>query len=583
MKNLLIRRIIILISIAILISSVLVAIMGALLTEGIKTDKRVKEFVPALSIAAECTVQYQDGKVDKDTYEKILNNSLKENIKVYMVLNEDGTVIFDGGGLDDAKFNSMIRNSLGEVLNGQETFQKLYESTLNPVALAGMPIIKDNKSIGAIFVLIDLTDFLPERRKFFQSLIIAMIIVIPFVILLSYVVLKRINKPVKNVVEAAISMSQGDFSVRADESLSGEIGLLGRTLNKLSIDLYKNVSQLFIEKNRLHQVLNSLDEGMIAVDENKKITHFNKVFLEMFDLTEDEIKGKNVDHIHVINDELYELTQAIEGKYSIVKNFEKDDVIMRIVIASIQDEKDNVVGAVVLFRDITELEKSEKMQRDYVANVSHELRSPLTSIRGLIEPLMDSYVTDEDDIKRYYKIIYQESMRLSRLVDDIMELSRLQMNEAAIQKTSVDLGSIIEMVYERYRLFDEKINLIYNPVPLPKVYTNYDRIEQILVILLDNAYKFTPMGGQIEIITEVRPMDVLVTIKDTGDGIEKEDLPFVFDRFYKSDKSRTKKGSGLGLSIAKEILSLMDEKIKVKSDHGAGSSFEFTVQIYDVK
>ena len=249
---------------------------------------------------------------------------------------------------------------------------------------------------------------------------------------------------------------------------------------------------------------------------------------------------------------------------------------MRIVIASIEDEKNDVVGAVVLFRDITELEKLEIMRREYVANVSHELRSPLTSIRGLIEPLMDSIVTDEEDIKRYHKIIYQESLRLSRLVDDIMELSRLQNNQS-ITKTSVDLNSIIEMVYERYKLSNDDINLIYNTVMLPKVYTNYDRIEQILVILLDNAYKFTPKGGKIEIFTEERSDDILVSVKDTGIGIAEGEIPFVFDRFYKIDKSRSKKGSGLGLSIAKEILNIMGEKIKVRSCFGEGSTFEFTV------
>ncbi|MFA9424173.1 MAG: sensor histidine kinase, partial [Sedimentibacter sp.] len=293
----------------------------------------------------------------------------------------------------------------------------------------------------------------------------------------------------------------------------------------------------------------------------------------------DEIKGKSVDDIKVLNEDLYELSQTIEGKYSIVKNCIKDDVTMRIVISSIEDEKDVAVGAVVLFRDITELENLETMRRDYVANVSHELRSPLTSIRGLIEPLMDSIVTNDEDVKRYYKIIYQESLRLSRLVDDIMELSRLQTNEAVIEKTSVNLNSIIEMVYERYKLVDEDINLFYKQILLPKVYTNYDRIEQVLVILIDNAYKFTPKGGKIEIITEIKEDEVLVAIKDTGVGIADKDLPFVFDRFYKSDKSRSKRGSGLGLSIAKEILSIMGEEIEVKSDVGVGSTFEFTIAI----
>lgn len=582
MKNLIISRIIILMSFAILISSVLVAFFGVLLSEGIKAGNKAKEFVPDLTILTECTIQYQEGSISKNTYENILMNASKDQEREYIVLNADETVVFSTEDKIDNSVKRKIDNSLHEVLKKHESFDKLYESTKNPVALIGAPILKDNKSVGAVFVLVDMIDFLPERKRFFQYLIIPMVFVIPFVVGLSYLVLKRIVKPVKNVAMVALSMSQGDFSIRADETLKDEIGLLGKTLNKLSVDLYKNVSQLFIEKNRLHQVLNSLDEGMIAVDENKNITHFNKVFLEMFSLTEEEIRGKSVDDINVLNEELYELTQAIEGKYSIVKNCINENTIMRIVIASIEDEKNKVVGAVVLFRDITELEKLETMRRDYVANVSHELRSPLTSIRGLIEPLLDSIVTDEEDIKRYYKIIYNESMRLSRLVDDIMELSRLQNNIAIIDKTSIDLNSIIEMVYERYKLCDEDINLIYNPLTLPKVYTNYDRIEQILVILLDNAYKFTPKGGQIEILTEVRSKDVLVVVKDTGVGIIDEDLPFIFDRFYKSDKSRSKKGSGLGLSIAREILNIMGEKIVAKSEQGLGSSFEFTVHIEDV-
>ncbi|GAA0179330.1 hypothetical protein SH2C18_22190 [Clostridium sediminicola] len=415
------------------------------------------------------------------------------------------------------------------------------------------------------------------RLENFQALILAIIIVIPFVIGLSYLILKRIIKPIKNIASVAISMTNGDFSIRADESLKGEIGLLGKTMNKLSLDLYENISQLFIEKNRLHQVLNSLNEGMIAVDENNRITHFNNVFLEMFSLTEDMIIGKKVNAIESINDELSGFNQAINLKDSVTITKSHNEVILRIIIEPIENEKMESVGAVVLFRDITELEKLEMIRRDYVANISHELRSPLTSIRGLIEPLMDSIVTNKDDIQRYYEIIYKESLRLSRLVDDIMELSRLQSNEATIHKRSVNLPSILEMVYERYSIIDENIQLIYHPEDLPLVFSNYDRIEQILVILIDNAYKFTPNGGTIEIATEVRSKDILVKVQDTGFGIDKEDIPFIFDRFYKSDKSRTGKGTGLGLSIAKEILTIMGETITVKSETGVGSVFEFTL------
>lgn len=579
MKNLIIRRLTILMSIALFISSISIALLGVLFSEGMKADYRGKEFIPDISVLTQCTFQYQDGNMSKNTYESILMNASKEYIREYIVMNADETVIFTTEGTINPYLKIKTNEALKEVLKGEEIYQKLYESSKEPVVLVGMPIIKNNKSIGAIFALLDMKDLLQERKRFFHALIISMIIVIPFGVGFSYLVLKKIIKPVRNVITVALSMVDGDFSIRADETLKGEVGLLGKTLNKLSINFYRNVSELYIEKNRLHQVLNSLEEGMIAVDGNRCITHFNRVFLEMFGLKEDEIKGKCIDDIDVLNEELYELTQVIEGKYSIIKNCTHKDNIMRVVIASIEDEKNISVGAVVLFRDITELEKLETMRRDYVANVSHELRSPLTSIRGLIEPLMDSIVTNEEDVKRYYEIIYKESLRLSRLVDDIMELSRLQTNDAIIYKTSVNLNSIIDMVYEKFRIIDEDINLVYNPVSLPKVYTNYDRIDQVLVILLDNAYKFTPKGGLIEIITEVRKKDVLVIVKDTGVGIDKEDLPFIFDRFYKSDKSRSKRGTGLGLSIAKEILSIMDESIDVKSENGKGSSFEFTVHI----
>ncbi len=579
MKNLIVRRVTILMFITIFFSSVLVAFLGLILSENEKTDYMGKEFVPDLSVVAECTIQYQEGNLSKSTYENIIMNSSRAYIREYIVVNSDETVIFNTEKTMDISVENKIKEGLEEVLRGNQIYQKLYESAKSPTVLVGVPIIKDNKSTGAIFVLLDMTNLLEERKRFLKSLIISMIIVIPFGVGFSYLVLKRIIKPIKNVVGVALSMVEGDFSIRADETLKGEIGLLGRTINKLSVSLYKNISELYIEKNRLYQVLNSLEEGMIAVDGNRCVTHFNKVFLEMFDLSEEKIKGKCVDDIDVLNQELYELSQVIEGKYSVIKNCTNKDAIMRVVIASIEDEKNISVGAVVLFRDITELEKLETMRKDYVANVSHELRSPLTSIRGLIEPLMDSIVTDEEDIKRYYEIIYKESLRLSRLVDDIMELSRLQTSDATIDKTSVNLNSIIEMVYEKFRIIDEDINLVYKPESLPKVYTNYDRIDQVLVILLDNAYKFTPKGGLIEIITEVRKKDVLVIIKDTGVGIDKEDLPFIFDRFYKSDKSRSKRGTGLGLSIAKEILSIMGESIDVKSEHGKGSSFEFTVHM----
>lgn len=579
MRHSITRRIILLVSIAIFISSLLVASLGVFLSEGLIADIRSKELMPDTSLLAQCTIKYQEGNMSQGTYEDILEDAAKTHSRKYIIYNQDKTVAFTTKGILNSSIEGQLYNVLDKVLSGEEYFHTFQIPIKEPIVLVGVPIIKNNDIVGAVFIIEDMLDLLVLRRRFFESLIVSIAIVIPFVAGLSYLVLKRIIKPIKNVATVALSLIRGDFSVRADETLKGEVGLLGKTINELSVELYRNISQLYIEKNRLQQVLNSLDEGMIAVDEKERITHYNNAFLNMFLLDQTDVQGKCINCINELNEELRELTQAIEGKFPIIKNILYKEIIMRTVIAPIENEKDEVVGAVILFRDITELEKLEHLRRDYVANVSHELRSPLTSIRGLIEPLKDSVVTNEEDKKRYYDIIYQESLRLSRLIDDIMELSRLQTNNADIDKTYFDLNQLLEMVYERYRLLDEEIVLKYEPQSIPKAYTNYDRIEQILVILLDNAYKFTSKGDQIEIASKVLDKKIIITVKDTGVGISKEDLPYIFDRFYKSDKSRSKRGTGLGLSIAKEILNIMGESIEVKSEIGVGSAFTFTVHI----
>ena len=578
MKNLITKQIAILMSIVIFFASLMIVVIGVLLSDDLFADIKHKELVSDVSVLTQVVIAYEEGKLDKTLYEDIIDKASQNNVGTYMVTDSYGEIKYNTEDLLSTSEKKNVVLFSKALMQTSGINHKLYKTPDKEYLLSGAAIVADGQTVGVTVVYVDMVDLEARKNEFFRSLIVAVVTILPITVGLSYLILMRIIRPIRNVAAVARSIIKGDFAVRADESLKGEIGLLGKSINRLSIDIYQNISQLFIEKNRLQQVLNTLKDGMISIDENNNITHFNDIFLEMFELNED-ISGKSLNDINILNEDLFDANQQLEGKNSIILRRLHDDLILKIVIAPISNEKNRSAGAVVLFSDVTELEKLEMMRRDYVANVSHELRSPLTSIRGLIEPLMDKIVYNEDDVQRYYKIIYQESLRLSRLVDDIMELSRLQTHEAIIEKRVLDLNLVLEMVDERYRLSDERINLIYKKVELPYVYTNYDRIEQILVILLDNAYKFTSEGGSIEIMTELRTSDVLITIKDTGVGISEEDLPFVFDRFYKSDKSRTKKGTGLGLSIAKEILHIMHEQINVRSVKGEGSAFEFTVGI----
>ena len=227
-------------------------------------------------------------------------------------------------------------------------------------------------------------------------------------------------------------------------------------------------------------------------------------------------------------------------------------------------------------------EKLEQTRRDYVANISHELRTPIASIRAMSETLHDGLLTDDDKRQRYYDHILRESHRMSRLINDLLELSRLQSRSIAMKVEPTDLLPALDdcaTTFEQLAL-DSGIDFHFErPDSLPLTMTNTDRIQQILVILIDNAIKHTPDDGSVTLSAAIKDDLVEIQVSDTGEGISEDDLPYVFDRFYKSDKSHSGGGTGLGLSIAKEILDVMGETINVVSTPGKGSTFTFTVHL----
>ena len=234
-----------------------------------------------------------------------------------------------------------------------------------------------------------------------------------------------------------------------------------------------------------------------------------------------------------------------------------------------------------LFKDVTEFERLEQTRRDYVANVSHELRTPLTAVRGLLEPLSDGMVKDAETQKRYYDIMMHEVLRMSRLITDLLQLSRLQSGSEYMEVSAVNLQELLEEMQQNYKVeaAQHGIRLELKAENVPYAMTDRDRVEQILVILIDNAMRYTPEGGSITLSAEAGER-IVVSVTDTGCGIAAEELPHLFERFYKVDKSRKEGGTGLGLSIAKQIIDNLGEQITVQSVVGKGTSFHFTLKRY---
>ena len=391
-------------------------------------------------------------------------------------------------------------------------------------------------------------------------------------------------KSVKQIAELkdiAVKVAGGDFDAHADENAPDEMGALGKALNNLSYQLSRNMYTLIVERNRLKQMLDGLSEGIIAIDAEGAITHINPAIEQMFEQKKISVGLPDPRMKHVPEKAVWEdFDSVIRSGEAITRNFGCRDMIIRMTITPIVDEIGATAGAVGLFSDITQSERLEKTRREYVSNVSHELRTPLTAVRALVEPLKEGMVTKEEDRLRYYDIILREVMRLSRLINDQLELSRLQSGGVAIQKQRMALDDLIYDVCDRYHSIAEEHGLsmeIETPLDgCPSVWANPDRVEQMLIILLDNAIKYTEQGG-LGVRVNWDDEKVVITVRDTGIGIAEEDLPYVFDRFYKVDKAHSGKGSGLGLSIAKELLNRMDEEIWVESVKGEGTAFSFTL------
>ena len=390
-------------------------------------------------------------------------------------------------------------------------------------------------------------------------------------------------EPVARLRDAAVAMSEGDLEVRADENAYGELGELGKAVNQLSYQLSRNMYTLIVERNRLRNMLNGLSEGIVAIDAKGEITHTNPALDKFFTRQKTAIHLPDP-RMKVIGDKSVwdDFDAVILSCEPMSRNIQlqSKDMILRMSITPIVDEIGSIAGAVGLFSDITQAERLEKTRRDYVSNVSHELRTPLTAMRALVEPLSEGMVTEEADRQRYYGIILREIQRLSRLINDQLELSRLQSGNLAIQKSVMALDDVVYDVCDRYSTIAAEhgleLKLGTDFSQCPPVYANADRVEQMLIILVDNAIKYTE-AGSVTVCADWDDEKVVMHVKDTGIGIEECDLPYVFDRFYKVDKAHSGKGSGLGLSIAKELLKRMDEEIWVTSEKGDGTEFSFTI------
>ena len=446
-----------------------------------------------------------------------------------------------------------------------------------PVTIEGNPYY--------LFSLSYLEGYNTLTNKYLNILLLSTFMAAAMMLVPAYAFVSRMVLPIQEINEIAMEYGKGNFDVRADESHKGEIGELGQSFNFLADRLSKSISDLTTERNQLQDIFDVISDGIVVVDNNAVPVTTNKAIHKLFERADKSNLFTERLQLIPFDDVWKDFEECIATGETKTRQIDNRDYAYQCTIIPKYDSTDNstIIGATGFFRDIFEEQKNERFRQDYVANISHELRTPLQTLRGLIEPLSDGMVKKEADRQRYYQIILNETMRLSRLIDDMLELSKLQSRTLAFKMFPFNLNNLINSIEIRFKpIMNEagiKFSVQNNFGTLPTVMGNPDRVEQILVILLDNAKKYTPSGKSITIVTDYIEAEkkVYVSVADTGQGIHEYDIGHIFDRFFKADRARGKKGSGLGLSIAKELLTYMGETITVNSKYEEGSTFTFTL------
>jgi len=470
-KSVMLRRTILLILVSVLLSGCLSSALYIVIARNLNVRMQAAELTVTARVFAESLAAGEEANFGQNPFFQINpDNKLFGGASLY-IFDERGRIVENqyargpsesGKPFDSRDLADMISADVSEVLSGNE-ITETRTSRGETWLVVGAPVNQNGHVIGAVIIIRAVSDLNSNMRSLNITLIASTVFAFALMLLPAFFASRRLFVPIRQMQSVALSMSEGDFSVRADESQKGEIGDLARAMNRFA-------------------------------EESGKL---------------------------------------------------------------------------------------EQSRRDYVANVSHELRTPIASIRAMGETLRDGMVRSEEKKELFYNNIVRESMRLSRLVDDLLELSRLQSGTEAMEKSRFDLREVLENLKDMYSHQAEEAGITLD-IRIPdtgiSVVSNADRIEQVLVVLIDNAFKHTPEGGVVTLSSAKKDKKILVSVHNTGEGIPKEDLPHVFERFYTVDKSRSGGGMGLGLSIAKEIMRGLGETIRAESRQD-GAVFSFTLGV----
>ncbi|MDD2446902.1 MAG: ATP-binding protein [Tissierellia bacterium] len=459
---------------------------------------------------------------------------------------------------------------------GESIVKELNDDTVNK-HLAYPVYSNVGKIKGVIYMTSNLENVYETVEDSKSILTNATVLALIITIFLGYLIATSITIPIRDVTKKAEKMAMGDFDQYVDVKSDDEIGQLAGMFNHLTKKLKETIQEMDLERSKLNTIFQYMAEGVIAINIYGSIIHVNPIAMDILRINEEDLlNGKTIDLKSLnLNNINYGNVSSLEG----TELLSLDTQVYKIKYAPYKNESEIIGGLIIVLQDITQEHKLDNMRKEFVANVSHELKTPITTIKSYTETLLENDI-DKDLEKNFLTVINSESDRMARLVRDLLQLSNIDYKKTTWNKNEISINNMINGIIQKleFSIKEKEHNVVLNiQESVPNLIGDNDGIEQVLLNVISNAIKYTENGGIIEVSAYNKENDIVIKVKDNGIGIPKKDLDRIFERFYRVEKGRSREmgGTGLGLSIAEEIIAAHNGTIELESDFGEGT--EITV------
>jgi two-component system phosphate regulon sensor histidine kinase PhoR len=462
-----------------------------------------------------------------------------------------------------------------------------YSQTLEKnMMYVGVPIRVHNRILAVVRASIPVTAIDALIRNIRNEIALGGLIIAVFAAVLSLAISRRIARPIEQIKRTAESIAHGNLQARSQVDQSDEIGSLSDAINQMALQLRDRINTVMRQRNEIEAMLSSMIEGVIAIDEQERIISMNQAAAAMFSCDITTVQGRSIQEV-VRNTALHDFVKnALTSQETVETDIVLYADMERIINAHgtvLQGGDEHRVGALIVLNDVTRLWRLENIRRDFVANISHEIRTPITAIKGFVETLRDGSVKDPKDSKRFLGIVEKHVDRLEAIIEDLLSLSRIERGTEA-EHIVLQGGRIRDVLLAAIQVCElkaapKKITLELSCNDELKADINPALLEQAVVNLIDNAVKFSDDGSTVLVKAEPIHGQISISVRDQGCGIEKKHLPRLFERFYRVDKARSRQmgGTGLGLAIVKHIAQAHGGKVAVESTPGKGSTFSIHI------